>query len=272
MHGATPFGPVTSNAMLRSLAEGALFGERWGPPPPRVLALHGWRRTHADFSAVLGPDSPQGAIGSIAPDLPGFGATPAPPVAWGSADYADTLARLVGGPDWSGGPAVVLGHSLGARVATVLAWRHPDLVAGLVLTGAPLLPKPGGGRRSHPVYRYGRRLNRLRLVSDDRLERLRQRYGSEDYRLAHGVMRDTLVSLVSESYEEAIAALSCPVELVWGDDDDAAPLSVAEALHERIAGSNLVVCPGAGHLTPLSVPDELRRAVERCSVRIARAS
>jgi pimeloyl-ACP methyl ester carboxylesterase len=93
------------------------------------------------------------------------------------------------------------------------------------------------------------------------MEALRRRYGSSDYRAAEGVMRQVLVRVVNERYDEALAAIRCPVTLVWGDDDTTAPLDMARVLVESIGDARLVVCPGAGHLTPLSVPAALRDAV-----------
>ncbi|MHB8681974.1 MAG: alpha/beta fold hydrolase [Acidimicrobiales bacterium] len=256
--------------MLRSLAGGALFGEAWGPAPPQVLAFHGWARTHADFAPALGEAGRTGPAalpelpGVLAVDLPGFGATPAPPEPWGTAEYAAAVARLLQG-DVADVPAptVVVGHSFGGRVAVVLAASRPELVRALVLTGVPVLPRPGGGRRPPVAYRAVRALHRAGLVGEERMERARRRHGSADYRQAQGVMRDVLVRVVNERYDDALARLSCPVELVWADDDIEAPLSVAEALAERVAGAELTRCPGAGHLLPLTAPEALRRAVAR---------
>jgi pimeloyl-ACP methyl ester carboxylesterase len=73
-----------------------------------------------------------------------------------------------------------------------------------------------------------------------------------------------LVRSLGESLDTQLKALSCPVELVWGDDDTAAPLAQAEqAASLAGGGAQLTVCPGAGHLTPLTAPDALRAAVER---------
>ena len=98
------------------------------------------------------------------------------------------------------------------------------------------------------------------------MERLRQRYGSEDYRLATGVMRTVHVRAINEtneSYEEQLRRIACPVELVWGDDDTAAPLAVAEAAATMLHDARLTVVRGAGHLTPLTAPDALVAALER---------
>lgn len=255
-------GPGSLAAMLRSLAGGALFGEVWGTGDPEVLVLHGWGRTYADFAAVVGPDAPGGPLPTVAPDLPGFGSTPAPPTVWGAADYAAALVPVLeeGG---RGKPVVVLGHSRGGCIAVALAAARPDLVRALVLTAAPLVAGPGGRRRPAAAYRVARRLHRWGLVGDDRMERARQRHGSADYRAAEGIMRDVFVRLVTESYAEQLAALACPVELVWGDDDAEVPVAVAEAAAAAVAGATLTLCVAAGHQTPESVPAVLRAAVER---------
>lgn len=253
--------------MLRSLAGGLLYGETWGEGSPVVVALHGWRRTHADFAPSLGPAAPRGALPTLAPDLPGFGATPAPPEPWGSDQYAAAVAQLLEDTGASGAGPVVVGHSLGGRIAVRLAAARPELVGALVLTGAPLVPKAGGRSRPPLAFRTARALHRVRVVGDATMERARRRYGSPDYRAAQGVMRDVLVRLVNERYDDALAALRCPVELVWGDDDAEAPPETARALEQAIADARLTLCPGAGHLLPLTAPVELRAAVERALAR-----
>ena len=255
--------------MLRALAGGRIFGEVTGEPPPRVLALHGWARTHADFAALLvsGPrgdrtgdlDGDRRPLDAVAPDLPGFGATPAPDDPWGTPEYAALTAELLSD---MAEPVVVVGHSFGGRVAVQLAATRPEAVRGLVLTGVPLMPSPAGRRRPPPAYRVVRTLHRLGVVGDARMEAARQRYGSADYRAAQGVMRQVLVTILAERYDDALAAIECPVHLVWGDDDTEVPLAVAEAAASRLGRCQLTVCAGAGHMTPLTAPGPLRRAVQ----------
>jgi pimeloyl-ACP methyl ester carboxylesterase len=246
--------------VLSSFAEGRLFGSVTGSEAPRVLALHGWARSHRDFDAVVAGDGP-GPLPALALDLPGFGASPPPPAAWGAEAYAALVGSVLSDMET---PVVVLGHSFGGRVALHLAAQRPDVVRALVLTGAPML-RPLG-RRTHVAlaYRVRRRLHSLRLVSDDALEAARQRFGSADYRAAQGVMREVLVRAVNESDEVQLDAVRCPVHLVWGGDDTAAPLEVAERAVTRLAHGDLAVHPGVGHLTPLLIPSALRATVVSC--------
>ncbi|MEO6121183.1 MAG: alpha/beta hydrolase [Acidimicrobiales bacterium] len=241
--------------MLKAFDGGRIFGSVSGAGSLRVVALHGWGRTSADFDVVLA------GLDAVALDLPGFGATPAPPEPWGAAGYAAAVAPVL---DEAGGPVVVLGHSFGARVAVHLAAARPDAVAGLVLTGAPLVrPEGTASRRPATAYRLARAAHRRGLLSERRMESWRQRYGSADYRAVTGVMRAVHVRAVNETYDEVLAGLSCPVELVWGDDDAEVPLAVAEALQRRLPGSTLLPVAGAGHLTPLTAPEVLRASLDR---------
>jgi pimeloyl-ACP methyl ester carboxylesterase len=106
-----------------------------------------------------------------------------------------------------------------------------------------------------------RAARRLRLVPEATLEQARHRHGSADYRAAAGVMRDVLVRVVGESYEEQLAALACPVRLVWGEADRVVPPAVAERALARLAAGTLTVLPGVGHDVPAQAPAFLVAAV-----------
>lgn len=250
---------------LKVFAGGAVFGEVYGSGEPRVLALHGWGRDRRDFHRVLD------GLDAVSLDLPGFGASPPPAAPMGAAGYARIAAAAAAEFPR---PPVVVGHSFGGRVATVLAAAHPGVAAGLVLTGAPLLsrsPADGPRPRMSPAYRMARWARRLGLISEERLEAERNRRGSADYRAASGVMREVLVMAVNESYEEELSRLSCPVRLLWGADDGQVPVAVARRAAELLGGAPLQVLEGVGHDLPRSAPDRLRRAIEELLAETGRA-
>lgn len=220
---------------LTALLGGAVLAERSGDAP-RVLALHGWGRTRADWQPVL-----QG-VDALAVDLPGFGASPPPTEPWGSRQYAELLAPLLADGGWT-----VVGHSFGGRVAVQLAAGWTDRIDRLVLTGVPLLRRTTGGKPPFS-FRLAKRLHAMGLVSDARMEAERRKRGSADYRAATGVMRDTLVRLVNEDYRDLLPAIDVPVELVWGAGDTAAPLEMAREAAGLLPQATLTVSDTSAHL------------------------
>ena len=253
---------------LRSLAQGTIFADVAGSGWPLAVGLHGWGRDRTDMAPAVA-DLP-GTVAVL--DLPGAGSSPPPPDAWGAREYATAIASVVdelladvtkrsGEPEGGGAArALLVGLSYGGRVAVCLAAERPELVSGLVLAGVPLLRRTGQAAAKPALsFRIARRLNRWHLVSDARMEELRQRYGSADYAAAQGVMRQVLVRSVAESYDAELARLECPVALVWGALDTAAPVDVAQRAEAMIPSPcTLDVVDGVGHDVHTARPDRLR--------------
>ena len=95
------------------------------------------------------------------------------------------------------------------------------------------------------------------------MERMRQRFGSADYRSATGVMRDVLVAVVNESYESQLDAITQPVELVWGQQDEAVPAEQARRAQERLRDARLTLLDGVGHFVPTEAATALTEAIAR---------
>lgn len=220
--------------------------------PTVVVLLHGWGRTHADWDRVI--DLLPEDLTLVAPDLPGFGASPPPSEALGAAGYGAALPALVDGVRPRRG-LVLVGHSFGGRVALAGA----DAVApdGVVLAAVPILPPPA------PPTPLGYRVARVLapLLGARSLERARRRFGSEDYRRAEGVMREVLVKVVRESYGEELARLDVPVAMVWGAKDTACPLARAREAAALNPLARLEVLEEVGHMVPLVAPEAVARAV-----------
>jgi pimeloyl-ACP methyl ester carboxylesterase len=96
------------------------------------------------------------------------------------------------------------------------------------------------------------------LLGEERLERARRRYGSADYRAATGVMRDVLVMVVNETYEEILPTIECPTRLLWGANDADVPMSIAEAALDLLPNGRLEVIPEVGHHVPSTAPAVVR--------------
>jgi len=243
--------------VLQAYGDGRVFGETYGDGPVAVVWLHGWGRSGRDFAppATL---LAQAGFGSLTLDLPGFGASPPPEDAGGARLYAQSVATALAA---LGSPVVLVGHSFGGCVATVVAAEHPELVRALVLTGSPLIRRPGT-RRPPWGYRLVRALHARSLVGEARMEAARQRYGSADYRAARGVMREVLVVTLNDNIESEIARVGVPVWLLWGADDTEVPVAIAEEARQLFSrDAALHVLEGVAHWVPTEAPGELVSAV-----------
>jgi pimeloyl-ACP methyl ester carboxylesterase len=110
--------------------------ERMGKPgQPPILLLHGWTAT-ADLNWFRAFDAVAGLGHLLAVDHRGHGRGIRSEERFTLEDAADDCAALLRTLDV--GPAIAVGYSMGGPIAMLLAERHPDLVAGLVLEATAL--------------------------------------------------------------------------------------------------------------------------------------
>lgn len=220
-------------------------GESTGMP---VLWGHGWGQDHRAFEPMA-ESIRQGRHFLL--DFPGFGKSPIPPAAWGTADYADAIAEWV--RQNFNRPIAWVGHSFGGRVGIQLAARHPEIVAGLFLIATPGLKRKRPLHKS--VYMQGQVLTfkllnnfvPLGMVDEDWLKK---RFGSKDYKNA-GAMRGIFVKVVNEDLSAQARQITCPVKLVYGRLDEEAPPEIGERLSKLIRKSELILLDDEDHYTVL---------------------
>ena len=237
-----------------------------GTPPPLLLihgtasSLHTWE----GWAKAL-----RGQRRVISFDLPGFGLTGPFEGAYEPDNYhGDTYARFV--LDLMQAlkieRALIVGNSLGGEVAWRTAAMAPERVAGLVLVDAvgprftpqavpvafqlarvPLLNKLGEVVLSRALVAEGLRsvYGDSTRVSEALIDRHFQLALREGNRRALGLR---VRQMVNGEHEERLNTLKQPTLLIWGERDRLVPPSVGEDFARRIAGSQLVVLPGLGHV------------------------
>lgn len=215
-----------------------------------IYWAHGWGQSHKAFLPWAERFKAFGK--HVLLDFAGHGASPIPPTAWGTEDYADEAAKLIKARE-DGKPVIWVGHSFGCRVGLQLAARHPELIAGLCLiAGAGLKRKRSLWQRLY----FGGRIKLFKLLkkliplglSQDWLY---TKFGSPDYKNA-GEMRKIFVKVVNEDLSEVAQKIQCPVTLIYGSDDQETPPEIGERLHKLIKNSKLIVLDGFDHYTLLS--------------------
>ena len=73
---------------------------------------------------------------------------------------------------------------------------------------------------------------------------------------------ETQLFLMAEADQrDLLPRIAVPTSLIWGELDVRSPLTVARQFQETIPDAELVVIPGAGHVSQLERPEQLNDAV-----------
>ena len=177
------------------------------------------------------------------------------------ADHAEDAAAIL---DAMGGPATVIGCSIGGLIAQRLASDRPDLVRALVLSNsaAKLGTAESWQERIATVQAGG-----TRAIADAVMERwfaapFRARPELALWRnmLARSP-RDGYIAacqaLAGADQSAATARLRLPCMVIAGSEDGASPPEIVRATADLIAGAEFHLIDGAGHLPCVEAPDAM---------------
>lgn len=216
-----------------------------------AFVLHGWGANIESVMPIV--NSLRDRYRVIAYDSLGHGDSDAPDEVIGGDDYAALLKKIY---DYYGvRRATCIGHSFGGKTLSAFAALYPEMVDKLVLVDASgVLPKRSFSYY-RKVYTFKFLKNMYKLLffwqdTEKTMARFYKKFGSDDYKAADGVMRKVFVKVVNESTEEYFPRIQADTLLIWGDEDDATPLSMAKVFEEKIPEAGLVVLKG-GHYSYL---------------------
>jgi pimeloyl-ACP methyl ester carboxylesterase len=230
---------------------------------PTVVLLHGLTDNHELWRYVAPVLSQQYKVAAV--DLYGHGRSPIPAGELTTAIMADGVADLV--ERLGGGPAVVVGLSMGGGVAQVLALRRPDLVRGLVLVSTSSNFSPEARARLLGRVDTARRLG-MASIADEFLSR----QFTDTFAMAHPEevdrSRQAILLMTTDNFAAATIAnaardwanqlpgIRCPVIFVGGAEDPAGSWERASVFRRYLPAMRIDILP-ASHLVPVEVPEQL---------------
>lgn len=240
-----------------------VMGPELGSAPVLLLlhgtgaATHSWR----DVAPLLAQH-----FTVVAPDLPGHGFTQTP-ASMGLPAMSLALGALLDA--MAVRPQMVVGHSAGAAIALRLTMDgriQPKVLASI---GGALLPFPGVGALLFPamarllfVNPFMPQLFTLKARGPGEVERfLAKSTGSriDSVGLLHyehlfrsaGHVSAVLGMMANWDLvpvERDLPALKVPLALLHGERDKTVPASVSQSVAKKVAGSEVILLPGLGHL------------------------
>ena len=168
----------------------------------------------------------------------------------------------------AGRRVTVVGNSLGAWMAFVLAQRHPDWVEQVVAVNGGPLKQVGGAVNLLPKSRDEARLTMAALrdasapplpdlVLDDMVR------VAKDGPLAR--FAATATSMEAWTLSEAqLRSLQVPVRVIWGTSDQLMPLAYANRIVAALPGAKMVTLERCGHVPQQEAPDRFLAALQVC--------
>lgn len=232
------------------------------------LALHYWAGAGHEYNqlrALL----PAGSS-LLAPDLPGFGAQAVPAgFDYSVGAYADWVAAFTAAQKLDN--YVLIGHSMGGKIALALAARQPAGLRGLVLLSpSPPTPEPISDKdRAASLAAYGQHLEAektaTKIVIRPVAKEVREMVIADNLRTSQAAWDTWLKHGSKEDISSLMPAIQVPCSLLVGDADHAIPLVAQQqqTLPLLPSGTPLTVVPEAGHLLPLEAPDTIWEALQK---------
>lgn len=214
-----------------------------------ILFLHGWGANIGLITPLAERLASKGYQCFVL-DMPGFGASDDPLIAWTVYDYATFIIDYLDHHNLE--KVHLFGHSFGGRLGLILGSKYSHRLHKMTLSDA------AGIKQKTPLWLQWR-LNIYKAIRDSLYnvglkqlaDRLRtaynKRYGSSDFQQVSGVMRQTFINVINEDLRPLASQVSVSTLLFWGDQDEDTPLWMGKILEQDIPDAGLVIHEGAGH-------------------------
>ncbi len=252
-----------------------LTTRRWGNHRPHVLLIHGLGDGAFAWDASVSLLCHE--VSGVSVDLRGHGDSPWDPLQrYATASLAADVISMV--DSWDLEDLALIGHSLGAEVATQVAVARPRKVTGLALIeGGPTLERTAALLLRHQLLALPRRYDFASQLE----ELLAARYSLVDPATLHQYALQALRAapeggvrlkhdpkflhglqlMESTDYWTALDTVQCPILLVRGRLSALLTHEGASELPRRLRKCRLAELPGAGHAVPLENPASLCRTL-----------
>ena len=200
-----------------------------------ILLLHGWGQNIAMMDP-LGTNLEKFYITIL--DLPGFGESEEPKEVLTIDDYTEIIKEFLERLNITN--PIIIGHSFGGRIA--ISYASSNEVEKLVLFGSPCIRKERKSNKEK-ILKSLKKMPGMNKIG----EYMKKYIGSTDYKQASPMMREILVKTVNQDLTEYAKKITCPTLLIWGTNDEAAPIEEARELEKLLLEGALIELPGCTH-------------------------
>jgi 3-oxoadipate enol-lactonase len=231
---------------------------------PRIALVHSLAMSHTFWTPVA--ERLAGIASVLVYDCRGHGASGKPAGPYTASLFAADLADVMDHVGWKS--AVVAGASMGGCVSLAFGADFPHRTDGLGLIDTTAwygaeAPKAWAERAERAMKEGLKGLIEFQVT----------RWFGEPFRAAYpevvkhcidiflandlAAYAETCRMLGTNDLRSALPTIAFPTTVIVGEEDYAAPVAMAQVMHDGIKNSRLVIIEKARHLTPLEVPDRI---------------
>lgn len=222
-----------------------------------VLIIPGWGTVINTYATLINSISTYANV--LCLDMPGFGKSDEPKNSWNLDDYVTFITKFIKSQNIN--ELDVIGHSNGGRIIIKLM-SSKDLcfkINKIILIGsAGIVHKRTIAQairiRTFKLCKKIAQIRVIKTIFPNLLDNVKNYFGSDDYKNASPVMRETMVKLINEDVQSFLPNITVPTLLIWGENDTATPLADAEIMEKMIPDAGLVKVKGCSHYVFLENP------------------
>lgn len=199
-------------------------------------------------------------------DMPGFGESDEPDNSWNVDNYVSFITSFIKKQNIK--ELDLIGHSNGGRIIIKLmnSQKLDFKVNKIILMGCAgiIHKKTLVQKLKIKTFKLCRKILEFEPINRIRpnlLIKLKNSFGSEDYKNASPVMKETLVKLVNEDIKNFLPNINVPTLLIWGELDAATPISDGEIMERLIQDSGLIRVKNCSHYVFLEKPTYVNKII-----------
>lgn len=240
---------------------GSVHVTQAGEGSPALVFLHYWGGSSRTWQLVV--ERLAALARCVAIDQRGWGQSSGPDAGYAIEDLGADALAVVAALQLS--DYILVGHSMGGKVAQLVAIKRPEGLRGVVLVApAPARPvEVPEAVRSQMAQAYVNRdaviatldgVLRHAALSDE----LREQVVEDSLGGSAAAKREWPATVILEDVSADLAEIEVPVLVVAARHDRVEPVEVMEShVLAEIPGARLEVIDDSGHLIPLEQPQEL---------------
>ncbi len=240
----------------------SIYYEKFGKNEKTILILPGWGDTRKTFNYLISKLQENFSIYIF--DYPGFGNSPFPNKNLTIYDYTNMIRNFMYEKKIIN--PIIIAHSFGGRIATLLTGYYKEKIDKLILIDA------AGIKRKkkftiwikEKIYKLLKQFKKILPMNlkEKYHKKLLYIFGSSDYKALSPNMTKTFQNIIKEDLKYFLAYIETETLILWGEKDKATPLKDGKLINKKIKNSALITYPKATHFSYLEYPNLTYKIIE----------